>query len=160
MAQAAPLYDLTLLLSTSAEDDVRAKIVTDVETAISDAGGSIERRDDWGRRPMAFRINHQAEAEYHLLQFTGPTALLDSLSHSLRISDQVLRFRIIKNIPGTPAAPSSAPPVIATAPAGSGASTSPGAGGAPAAGAGVGAGAGAEASAGAGRDSQPEASEG
>ena len=58
-----------------------------------------------GPAPMTYRINHQAEAEYHLLQFTGPPALLESLSHSLRIADAVLRFRIIKVLPGTPRRP-------------------------------------------------------
>jgi small subunit ribosomal protein S6 len=128
MPATATLYDLTLLLSTETEDDRRAKVLSDVESAISSGGGSIERQDDWGTRPMAFRINHQADAEYHLLQFTGPPALLDSLSHSLRIDDGVLRFRIIKVLPGTPAAPESAPP-IASAPA----PTPAGSGGAPAA---------------------------
>ena len=121
MPQETPLYDLTLLLSNDASDDDRAKILSDVESAISDGGGSIERRDDWGTRPLTFRINHQREADYHLLQFTGSPALLETLSHSLRITDNVLRFRIIKVIPGTPAPPDSPPPVIATAPAPAGA---------------------------------------
>ncbi len=117
MPQDATLYDLTLLLSSAAPEEDRTKILSDVESAIGDAGGSIERRDDWGTRPLTFRINHQREADYHLLQFTGPTTLLENLSHSLRITDNVLRFRIIKVTPGTPPAPDSAPPVVATAPA-------------------------------------------
>jgi small subunit ribosomal protein S6 len=124
MAQTAPLYDLTLLLSTSAEDGRRAKIVADTETAIAAAGGSVERKDSWGTRPMTYRINHQADAEYHLLQFTGPPSLLESLSHTLRIDDGVLRFRIIKVLPGTPAAPDSPPPVIAPTAVGVGAPAS------------------------------------
>src|SRR5438552_2450766 len=111
MAEQTPLYDLLLLLSTSVEDERRTKILSDVEAAISKGGGSIERRDDWGTRGLAFRIRHEADAEYHLLQFTTPPALLESLSHDLRITDGVLRFRIIKLRPGTPAAPASAPPV-------------------------------------------------
>src|SRR3979411_2722840 len=105
MPKTTPLYDLTLLPSTSAPDERRAKILADVETAISSGGGSIERNDDWGVRPLAYQIDHQAEAEYHLLQFTGPAPLLDSLSHSLKIADGVLRFRTIKVRPGTPPAP-------------------------------------------------------
>lgn len=92
----SPVYDLMLLLSTSAPEERRAKVLTDVEQAISGGGGAIVRKDDWGTRAMAYRINHQSDAEYHLLQFTGPPALLESLSHSLRITDGVLRFRIIK----------------------------------------------------------------
>jgi small subunit ribosomal protein S6 len=124
MPQDTTIYDLTLLLSTSASDEERAKILSDVESAITSAGGSLERNQSWGTRPMAYRINHQSEAEYHLLQFSGPTSLLESLSHSLHIADEVLRFRIIKVLPGTPAAPENPPPVVAGVAAG----TSAGAG--------------------------------
>jgi small subunit ribosomal protein S6 len=118
MAEQTPLYDLTLLLSTSAPDEERSRILSEVEAAISSGGGSIERNQDWGTRPMTYRIAHQSDAEYHLLQFTGPPSLLESLNHSLRIADGVLRFRIIKVVPGTPPAPESAPPVIAPVAAG------------------------------------------
>lgn len=113
MAEQAPLYDLMLLLSEEAAEEQRAKILEDVEQAIARAGGSVERNDDWGRRPMAYQIRHQPEAEYHLLQFRSPPELIEELSHNLRITDGVLRFRVIKNRPGTPAAPSSPPPVVA-----------------------------------------------
>lgn len=113
MATEAPLYDLMLMLSTSAEDEQRAKILADVEASIARAGGSIERNDDWGQRPMAYEIRHQPEADYHLLQFRSPPTLIEELSHTLRITDGVLRFRVIKVRPGTPAAPSSPPPVVA-----------------------------------------------
>jgi small subunit ribosomal protein S6 len=113
MPEHAPTYDLMLLLSTTAPDEQRAKVLSDVEAAINGSGGSIERNDDWGVRGMSFRINHQADAEYHLLQFKAPTELLETLSQRLRISDGVLRFRIIKVRPGTPPAPESAPPVVA-----------------------------------------------
>jgi small subunit ribosomal protein S6 len=111
MAKAPPIYDLMLLLSTGAPDELRAKILSDVEQAISSGGGSIERNDDWGTRTLAYQIEHQTDAEYHLLQFSGPPSLLEALSHSLKIADGVLRFRIIKVLPGTPEPPASGPPV-------------------------------------------------
>jgi small subunit ribosomal protein S6 len=107
------LYDLMLVLSSTAEDDRRAKILSDVEAQITGAGGTVERQDDWHTRPLAFEIRHQKDGEYHLLQFTGPTSLLESLSHNLRIDDAVLRFRVIKVLPGTPPPPESPPPVVA-----------------------------------------------
>ena len=105
MPRQASLYDLMLVLSTTVEDEQRAKIVSDVESQITGGGGVLERNDDWRTRTLAYEIRHQKEGEYHLLQFTGPPALLDSLSHSLRINDSVLRFRIIKVRPGTPPPP-------------------------------------------------------
>ena len=125
MPQQARLYDLMLLLSTGAPEEQRAKILADVESSIVATGGSIERRDDWGMRPLTFRISHQPDAEYHLLQFRGPTPLLESLNHTLRITDGVLRFRIIKVTPGTPPPPSTPPPVIAAVAAVAAVSESP-----------------------------------
>jgi len=127
MVPAPRVYDLMLVLSTTVEDERRAKIVTDVEALISGGGGTVERNDDWRTRPLTFEIRHQGEGEYHLLQFTGPTSVLESLSHSLRIDDAVLRFRIIKVLPGTPPPPEQAPPVLAGAGAGVGAGAPAGA---------------------------------
>lgn len=115
MASSPTLYDLVLLLSTSAEEERRSQIRSDVESIIEQGGGSIEHRQEWGQRPMTYRINHEAEAEYQLLQFSAPPALLESLSHNLHIADGVLRFRIIKVLPGTPAPPESAPPLVGVA---------------------------------------------
>jgi len=115
MAARSPLYDLVLLLSATAPEEQRTKILSNVESKISAVQGSIERRDDWGQRPLAYRIKHQPDADYHLLQFTAPPTLIETLSHDLRITDGVVRFRVIKNLPGTPPAPDSAPPVVATA---------------------------------------------
>ena len=112
MPEHAPTYDLMLLLSNQGEDTERTAILDEVEAAIASGGGEILRRDDWGNRPLTFKINHQREADYHLIQFSGPTGLLETLGHNLHIADGVLRFRIIKVTPGTPAAPDSPPPVI------------------------------------------------
>jgi small subunit ribosomal protein S6 len=115
MSAPPTIYDLMLLLSTSGTDEDRAKILSDVESAISGAGGTLERNQNWGVRPMTYQINHQSEAEYHLLQFAGPTSLLETLEHSLQISDGVLRFRIIKVLHGTPPPPDSPPPLVGVA---------------------------------------------
>lgn len=99
------IYDLMLLLSPSADEERRVKILADVEETIASRGGRLERNDDWGLRSLAYEINHQAQADYHLLQFAGPAALLETLSHNLKILDGVVRFRIIRVLPGTPPPP-------------------------------------------------------
>ena len=107
------LYDLMLVLSTTVEDERRAKILSDIEAQITRENGAIERNDSWRTRALAYEIRHQREGEYHLIQFTGPASLLESLAHNLRVDDAVLRFRVIKVLPGTPPPPETAPPVVA-----------------------------------------------
>lgn len=104
MAAPAPLYDLVLMLDPAAPDDQRTKILSDAEAMISGAG-EIVNRQDWGTRTMIYEIRHKTDAEYHLLQFHGPAELLTNLHRTLRITDGVIRFRIIKLAPGTPPAP-------------------------------------------------------
>ena len=54
---------------------------------------------------MTYPIDHKTNAEYHLLQFHATPELLATLNRTLRIIDEVIRFRIIKLAPGTPEAP-------------------------------------------------------
>jgi small subunit ribosomal protein S6 len=110
MTAPAPTYDLMLLLDPKAEDAVRAKIREDVEAMIR-ASGELRGTQQYGRRPLAFEIRHEREAEYDLFQFTGPRALLEQLQRTLHITDGVVRFRVIKLREGTPAAPDLSRPV-------------------------------------------------
>lgn len=109
MAQLPPIYDLMVLLATSLEDERRARILADVEQTIADGGGAIELKQEWGIRRLAFEISHTPDAEYRLLQFSGPPALVETLSYNLKITDGVLRHRIIKVAPGTPPPPEPTP---------------------------------------------------
>ena len=113
MAREAPVYDLTLLLDTALEDERRDTILANVEEAI-DRSGEIVGRHDWGVRTTAYEVRKHADADYHLLQFRGSPALLAALDHNLKITDGVLRFRIIKLRPGTPAPPDLRPSATAT----------------------------------------------
>lgn len=107
-----------LLLGTSVEDERRAKILADVEQTIADGGGTVELKQAWGTRALAFEIAHVKDAEYHLLQFSGPPSLVETLAYNLKITDGVVRHRIIKVTPGTPPPPDPrTPEPVAAAPA-------------------------------------------
>ena len=101
----ARVYDLTLLLDPEAPEERRSAILGNIQQAI-DEGGTMIGVHDWGQRKMTFEIDHRPEAEYHLFQFeANDNSLLDRLDHNLKITDGVLRFRIIRIKPGQPAPP-------------------------------------------------------
>src|ERR671914_2533217 len=114
MAREAPIYDLILLLDTTIEQERRDTILAHVEDAI-DRAGEIVGRHDWGNRHTVYEVRKHAEADYHLIQFRGPSALLEQLDHNLKITDGILRFRIIKLRPGTPPPPDLRPAAMAAA---------------------------------------------
>ena len=104
----AAQYDLMLMLDPNAPEGRDEQILGDVEGAIG-AAGSLIGRHDWGLRRMTFEIDHRPEAVYYLYQFEGGNELLERLNHMLKITDGVLRFRIIKLRPGTPPPPDPKP---------------------------------------------------
>lgn len=115
MASGTHIYDLTLLLDPAVEGERREQIVADVADLI-DRTGEFIGRHDWGTRPTTYEVRKHAEADYHLIQFRGPTSLLEQLDHNLKITDGVLRFRIIKLRPGTPEPPDLRPAAMAATP--------------------------------------------
>jgi small subunit ribosomal protein S6 len=115
MPATQPTYDLILMLDTSSDAERRTKILADAR-AMVDGSGTITNEQDWGARSLAFEIDKKTDAEYHLLQFHGSPELLRGLDRTLRITDGVLRYRIIKLAPGTPDDPELRPeraPVVA-----------------------------------------------
>jgi len=101
------LYDLMLMLDPNAPDERRAEIANSVHSAI-ERGGTLVGEHDWGMRRIAYEIDHRADAEYRLYQFETADddhALLEQLDHTLKITDGVLRFRIIRLKPGSPPPP-------------------------------------------------------
>ncbi len=105
MTLPAPTYDLVMLLDPQADDATRAKVVADSRASI-EAQGELLRHDDWGERALTYPIDRKASAQYHLLQFhVADKQLLSGLDRTLRLADEVLRFRIIKLAPGVAAPP-------------------------------------------------------
>ena len=103
------LYDLMLLVDSSAPDERQKAIVGEVEGMLG-AGGTIVSTHDWGPRRLSFEIDHRPEAAYHLWQFEAENELLERLGRNLKIMDGVLRHRIIHQPPGSPPVPPSPDP--------------------------------------------------
>lgn len=108
MSSAPPVYDLVLILDPAVEESAREQIVADARKLIATEGEEL-RHDEWGDRALAYPIDHKADGHYHLVQFHSTPTLLERLQRTLRITDGVIRFRIIKLKPGTPEAPSMQP---------------------------------------------------
>lgn len=68
-------------------------------------GGEIRSVDVWGRRRLAYPINHELEGTYVLARFDMPPTGVAPLEHDLVISRDVLRHIVVKGIIGEGGAP-------------------------------------------------------
>jgi hypothetical protein len=54
--------------------------------------------DVWGRRKLAYEIDHKAEGFYHLLLLSSAPDILDEITRVLRITDGVLRHLAVRRV--------------------------------------------------------------
>jgi len=87
----------TMIVFDTAVDAQSIQIALDraLETIRSNGGnpGAIDR---WGKRPLAYEINKRKEGYYVLVEFTGESATVVELDRILLLSDEVLRFKILR----------------------------------------------------------------
>jgi small subunit ribosomal protein S6 len=95
-------YELVLMLDPEITEERREQIAAEARKRI-ESGGSLKQDTAWGMRKLAYEIQQRTEADYRLFRFETDGGLLDDLSHNLRIADGVLRFRIFKVDPRSPA---------------------------------------------------------
>jgi small subunit ribosomal protein S6 len=98
-------YEILLLLDPDLDDARQEEIVARARELVEKSGGSWDLQDSWGRRKLAYEIDHKADGVYHLLHFTCDAATLDEISRVLRIDDGVLRHMATRRIEGSPARP-------------------------------------------------------
>ena len=98
-------YEILLLLDADLDEDRQSEIVARARELVEKGGGAWDLHDVWGRRRLAYEIDHKTEGSYHLLHFTSDPATLDEISRVLRIDDGVIRHLATRRIEGSPARP-------------------------------------------------------
>ena len=85
-------YELTVVVSAMAEDEVRASVVEKVKELIAKCGGTITNVDEAGKKKLAYEIQKMNEAFYYFIQVDAVAEFPAEISAQLRIMDNVLRF--------------------------------------------------------------------
>ena len=101
-------YEILLLFDAELPEERQNEIVTRTRELV-ERGGAFESHDVWGRRRLAYEIDHKGEGTYHLLTFQADPGTLDEISRVLKITDGVLRHLAVKR-PKPGATPSGRPP--------------------------------------------------
>jgi small subunit ribosomal protein S6 len=84
-------YEILLMLDPEVPEERQEEILTRTRELLEKDGGTWEGHDAWGRRRLAYEIDHKAEGVYHLVTFSCEPAALDEVSRVLKITDGVMR---------------------------------------------------------------------
>ena len=103
-------YELMLMLDPELSEERQNEIVSRARELVERGGGTWAGQDGWGRRKLAYEIDHKPEGVYHLLTFSAQPETLDEISRVLKITDGVMRHLAVRQIVSGRAQPVSPPP--------------------------------------------------
>ena len=89
-------YELMLVLRPDLADDKVQSTLERTARAIAGGGGQIVKQAPWGRRRLAYPIDHHREGSYYVILFEAPATAISELERGLLISEEVLRHLVTR----------------------------------------------------------------
>lgn len=88
-------YELTVLVHPDRESELE-KALEVVRNLVTVNGGKIAKEDNWGKKKLAYRVSKQDFAFYVLMDVALPSAAPLKISNALNISEDVIRYLLVK----------------------------------------------------------------
>ena len=87
-------YEIAVVLHPDLEIDLESRLEK-IETILTKNGGKITKKDNWGKRKLAYKINKQDWGIYVFFQVDTSPEQVAKINQSLRITEEVMRYLIV-----------------------------------------------------------------
>lgn len=88
-------YESILVFRPDMEEAQRLELLEKFKDIIAKQG-NVESVDDWGKKRLAYEIEKLHDGYFYLINFEAQEALPKELERNYKISDQVIRYNIIR----------------------------------------------------------------
>jgi small subunit ribosomal protein S6 len=89
-------YELVYIISPEITDDVLETRVNVITQFITGRDGVVAGVEKWGKKKLAYPIQHFLEGNYVLTKFKMSPARCKELEANLRISEEIIRHLLVK----------------------------------------------------------------
>ncbi|MEN9715488.1 MAG: hypothetical protein RJA35_955 [Actinomycetota bacterium] len=89
-------YEVMVLLDPTVDERTVAPSLDKFLNVIRNGQGVVEKVDIWGRRRLAYEIAKKTEAIYAVINLTAKPADVDELDRQLKLSEAVLRTKVLR----------------------------------------------------------------
>ncbi|MBX9472135.1 30S ribosomal protein S6 [Microcella sp.] len=89
-------YELMVILDPEIDERTVAPSLDKFLGVIRNDGGTIENVDIWGRRRLAYEINKKNEGIYAVVNFSATPAATQELDRQLKLSEAVMRTKVLR----------------------------------------------------------------
>jgi small subunit ribosomal protein S6 len=89
-------YELMYVVRPTVDEQSLAAVNEKVDKFITGGGGEILKREDWGKRRLAYPITKFTEGFYSVLQFKLSSQAVHELDRTLKLTEEILRFLVTR----------------------------------------------------------------
>ena len=87
-------YELICIFQPELDETAFKSAVERVQNWITEAGGTVDKTEVWGRRKLAYIIHKQTEGQYVLMNITLDPKSTSELERNIRYLESVLRHML------------------------------------------------------------------
>lgn len=87
-------YEIAVVLHPDLEIDLEGTLEK-IEAILTKNGGKISKKDNWGKRKLAYKINKQDWGIYVFYQVDTEPGQVAKINQTLRITEEVMRYLIV-----------------------------------------------------------------
>ena len=91
-----PLYENVFIARQDISGAQVDQLADSFTTLIAEQGGQVKKREYWGLRNLAYRMNKNRKGHYVLFNIEAPPAAIAELERTMRINEDVLRYLTLR----------------------------------------------------------------
>ena len=89
-------YEMMVILDPEVDERTVQPTLEKFLTVVTNAGGTVDNLDLWGRRRLAYEIRKKSEGIYAVINFTAEPATTVELERQLRLNESVMRTKVLR----------------------------------------------------------------
>ena len=89
-------YESVIIINPSLDEQGIKDVITKFTDLINNNNGKVENVEEMGKRKLAYEINKQKEGFYLVFKFEAKPELIAELERNYRITDEVMKFMVVK----------------------------------------------------------------
>jgi small subunit ribosomal protein S6 len=89
-------YEMMIILDPGLEEGTVQPSLEQFLTVVKTDGGNVDKVDVWGRRRLAYEIDHKSEGIYAVVDMMAEPASVQELDRQLSLNEAVLRTKVLR----------------------------------------------------------------
>lgn len=89
-------YETMVIVSDLLDEEAAQTAVDRIKQIVADQGGVVLDESFWGKRPLAYEIDHRRYGYYLVLDLEISAEGRDEFERQLQLSDDVVRFKTVR----------------------------------------------------------------